>query len=84
MTGQTELPDEDQQIAVLLHVLIEYPANLSAEELRRELLADDQDFARTDAHDRAVRDLIAAGLLRRNGDSVSPTRAAVHFYNLHG
>jgi hypothetical protein len=31
----------------------------------------------------AVRDLIAAGLLRREGDSIIPTRAAVHFYMLH-
>lgn len=42
------------------------------------------DFSQTDAHDRAVRDLIAAGLLRREGNSIVATRAAVHFYMLHG
>jgi hypothetical protein len=56
---------------------------LTGEELRRELLVDLQDFSQADAHDRAVRDLVAAGLLRREGDSIIPTRAAMHFYKLH-
>jgi hypothetical protein len=62
---------------------LEHPALLTGEELCRELLVDRQDFSQTDAHDRAVRDLIAAGLLRREGDSIIPTRAAVHFYKVH-
>lgn len=83
MLGDRELSDESWRIAVLSHVLLEHPALLTGEELRRELLVDRQDFSQTDAHDRAVRDLIAAGLLRREGDSIIPTRAAVHFYSLH-
>jgi hypothetical protein len=83
MLGDRELSDESWRIAVLSHVLLEHPALLTGEELRRELLVDRQDFSQTDAHDRAVRDLIAAGLLRREGDSIIPTRAAVHFYVLH-
>jgi hypothetical protein len=56
---------------------------LTGEELRRELFVDRHDFSQADAQDRAVRDLIAAGLLRREGDSIIPTRAAMHFYKLH-
>jgi hypothetical protein len=82
--AQTELPDEAWQLAVLSRVLILHPEHLSADELRREMLADRRDFAQTDAHDRAVRDLIACGLLHRAGDSIVPTRAAVRFHGLHG
>lgn len=84
MIGQTELDDEAWQLAVLSRVLILHPAHLSADELRRDMLADRQDFSQIDAHDRAVRDLVACGLLRRDGDSVIPARAAVRFYELHG
>jgi hypothetical protein len=74
--GQTELPDEAWQLAVLSHVLVLHPAHLSADELRREMLADRHDFTQSD--------LVAWGLLRREGDSVIPTRAAVSFHELHG
>lgn len=83
MLGDQALPDESWRLGVLSHVLLEHPALLTGEELRRELLVDLQDFSQTDAHDRAVRDLVAAGLLRREGDSIIPTRAAMHFYKLH-
>lgn len=46
------------------------------------MLAGEQDFEQIDAHDRAVRDLIGAGLLRRDGDSVVATHAAMYFYSL--
>jgi hypothetical protein len=77
--------DEDDawELAVLSRVLVLHPERLSAEELRREMLADGREFARLDAHGRAVRELIAAGLLRRDGDSVVATRAAVRFAALH-
>ena len=84
MLGDQELSDEGWQVAVLLVVLVLHPALLSAEELRREVLADHQSFSAVDSHDRAVHDLIAAGLLRREGDSIVATRAAVHFYMLKG
>jgi hypothetical protein len=84
MLGQAELPDESWQIAVLSRVLALHPERLSDEELRREMVSNDADFSQTDAYDRAVRDLTAAGLVRRDGSSVIPTRAAVHFYMLHG
>jgi hypothetical protein len=84
MSGDTTLSDEGWQVAVLLVVLVLHPALLSAEELRREVLADGQSFSEVDSHDRAVHDLIAVGLLRREGDSLVATRAAVHFYMLKG
>jgi hypothetical protein len=84
MSAQAELPDEAWQLAVLLRILILHPERLSGEELRREMLVGYAGFAQADALDRAVRDLSAAGLLRRDGDSIVPTRAAVYFYALHG
>jgi hypothetical protein len=80
--GDAITDDEDWQLAVLSRVLILDPARLSATELRREMRADAHDFTRTDAHGRAVEDLIAAGLLRRDGDSIIATRAATHFDHL--
>jgi hypothetical protein len=79
-----DLSDEAWQVAVLSLVLLLHPAFLSADELENEMLADRQGFTETDACDRAVRDLVASGLLRRDGDSILPTRAAVRFHALHG
>ena len=81
--GDTLADDEAWQLAVLTRVLILHPARLSAAELRREMRADAHGFDRTDAHNRAVEDLVAAGLLRRDGDSIIATRAAMHFDHLH-
>jgi hypothetical protein len=78
-----EISDRSWQLAVLTHVLALHPDRLSDTELQREMLAGTDDFSRNDAHDRAVRDLVAAGLLRHDGDSVIPTRAAMHFDRLH-
>jgi hypothetical protein len=71
--------DHAVQRAVLAHVLALHPTRLSADELRREILLGATSFAATDAYDRAVRDLIAVGLLRRDGDSIVPSRAALCF-----
>jgi hypothetical protein len=73
------LSDRAWRLAVLSRVLAFHPERLSATELRREMVAGDQDFEQTDSHDRAVRDLIAAGLLRRDGDSIVATHAAMCF-----
>jgi hypothetical protein len=75
--------DEAWQLAVLSRVLAFHPERLSAMERRRDMLAGEQDFQQIDAHDRAVRDLIGAGLLRRDGDSVVATHAAMYFYTLN-
>ena len=81
---QTLLPDEAWQLAVLSRVLLLHPERLSIDELRREMLAGDRTFPPTDACDRAIRDLVAVGLLRHDGDSVIATRAAMYFAVLHG
>ena len=59
--------------AVLGLVLYEHPRELTSYEIRREI----GDEARG-----AIVDLLEAGLLRREGDYVRPTRAAVNFDRL--
>jgi hypothetical protein len=67
--------DAAAQRAVLSLVLHEHPALLAASEVEREIGAGD-------AVERAVCDLTGAGLLRREGATVLPTRAALHFDRL--
>jgi hypothetical protein len=59
--------------AVLGLVLYEHPKELTSRELREEI----GDDARG-----AIVDLLAAGLLRRDGDYIRPTREALNFYRL--
>jgi len=65
--------DPRTQRAVLGLVLYEHPNALSAEEIEREVGKDAE---------QATDDLVSAGLLRREGASVLPTRAALHFDGL--
>jgi len=51
------------------------PALLAAGEVEREIGGGD-------GTERALRDLTGAGLLRREGATVLPTRAALHFDRL--
>jgi hypothetical protein len=67
--------DDRVQRAVLGLVLDESPTLLTPGDLAMEV-------GPQDAVGRAVRDLTAVGLLRGEGDSVLPTRAAVHFDRL--
>jgi hypothetical protein len=67
--------DAATQSALLGFVLNQHPVLLSAEEIAREIGAGD-------TTDRAMRDQTGAGLLRREGASVLPTRAALHFDSL--
>jgi hypothetical protein len=69
--------DVATEAAVLLHLLDLHPAQLSFEELLREIAADPGDFAQRDAVERAVRDLAASGLLHRNGELLLASRAAL-------
>jgi hypothetical protein len=80
-------PAEDDtatEAAVLRQLLALHPAQVSVEELPREIVADPEDFAERDAVERALRDLAAAGLLHRSGDLVLPSRAALRFDQLLG
>jgi hypothetical protein len=69
--------DNLAQEGVLHFVLSEHPTQLSLAELLSEV--DDDD-----SHRRAVQDLVRRGLLRRVGDSVLPTRAALIFNGIKG
>lgn len=83
-TRSGEISDEARQLAVLSCVLLLHPQRLTKTELRRQMFVDDREFAQVDSYDRAVRDLVAVGLLRHDGDSVVATRAATYFASLHG
>jgi predicted transcriptional regulator len=75
--------DEDEAVesAVLRQLLDLHPAQLTLEELRREM-GGDREFAERDAVERAVRDLAAVGLVHRGAEFVTPTRAALRFSDL--
>jgi hypothetical protein len=78
---------EDARVeAVLLgRVLDLHPARVTAEELVRDLAGEEPDFGSRDAIERAIRELVGAGLLHRGDDGlVTPTRAALHFDALPG
>jgi Cft2 family RNA processing exonuclease len=74
--------DAATESAVLSQVLALHPVTLTVDELVRELGAGSGEFTHRDDVERAVRDLVAAGLLHRNGSLVLPTRAALRFEQL--
>jgi hypothetical protein len=74
--------DARDQAEVLREVLAIYPESLTIHELIRELTVASTDFTERDRIQRAVRVLIAGGLLYGVGDFVLPTRAAVNFHDL--
>jgi hypothetical protein len=76
---------EDRRIesAVMALLLDEYPDRLTLGELRRVLHPEDPEGAKPfDAVERAVCELIGAGLLHRHGQFVMPSRAALYFERL--
>lgn len=78
------LDDDDRaQASVLREVLWMYPEPITLGELTREMTMAAEAFGDRDTIERAVRDLIAGGLLyKRDDDLVIPTRAAARFYAL--
>jgi hypothetical protein len=66
---------------VLAFLLEEHPAQLTIPELSLALNAH-PDFESDDAVERAVRELVGAGLLYCHGRFVLPTRAALYFARL--
>jgi hypothetical protein len=74
----TESEDARTQRAVLALVLDQHPATLTICEVAREFNGEG------DEAERAIRDLVGAGLLRCEGTSVLPTRAALHADRLEG
>jgi hypothetical protein len=71
--------DRGTESAVLALLLIEHPAQLTMDELVLVLHGDVDLFEPRDAAERAVRELVGAGLVRRQGDYLVPTRAALYF-----
>ncbi len=69
------MQDQGTQSAVMALVLAEHPTLLTLGDLMMEIDGED-------AVVRAVRDLVAVGLLRHEGGSVLPTRAAIQFDRL--
>jgi predicted transcriptional regulator len=76
--------DSTIEAAVLRQLLALHPVQLTLGDLLREVAGKPRDFASKDSVERAVRDLIAAGLVNRNGDVVLPSRAALRFDELLG
>jgi hypothetical protein len=76
--------DEDlqDQALVLDRLLVHWPTQLQEADLRRELQLGEQAFDQRDRIDRAVVQLYWAGLALRSGETVIPTRAALHFHVL--
>lgn len=72
--------DRRTERAVLAFLLDQHPTRPTVDELPFAL--DARDFAEKDAIARAVRELIAVGLLRPEGELIGLTRAAAHFERL--
>jgi hypothetical protein len=83
MHDQSTTYDEDQrdETAVFVHVVETYPDTLRLSDLIREL-GDPEDFSERDRTERAVRELVSAGLLFRSEAVVLPTRTALRAYEL--
>jgi hypothetical protein len=76
--------DTTIEAAVLRQLLALHPVQITVGELSREIGGEAEDFAETDAVERAVRELAAAGLAHRNGEVVIPSRAALRLDELLG
>jgi hypothetical protein len=63
----------------LAFLLEEHPAQLTIPEVARALYAHPSDFESNDAVERAIRELVGAGLLHCHQGFVLPTRAALYF-----
>ena len=73
-----DLQDEN---AVLVHVVVTHPGTLRLSDLIREL-GNPEDFSERDGIERAVRELVKAGLLFRCEGAVLPTRSALRAYEV--
>lgn len=72
---------DDQLQRAVLDRLLDI-GQLSIEELVRDLTAETSGVTASDPIERAVRDLVRAGLVHRHGPFAMPTRAAVRFREL--
>jgi hypothetical protein len=79
--GSNPAEDLGTERVVLSHVVETFPTTLRLSDLIREL-GDPDDFAKRDAIERAVRNLVKVGLLFRCEGAVLPTRQTAHAYEL--
>ena len=73
---------QETESAVLALLLEEHPIRLTMDELILVLHADPERGDPEDAGQRAVRELVGAGLIHREGRFLAPTRAALYFERL--
>jgi hypothetical protein len=74
--------DRRVESAVLALLILEHPMPLTMAELALVMHADPDRFDPRDAAERAVRELVGAGLLHCRDGFVQPTRAALYFARL--
>jgi hypothetical protein len=74
--------DAANESAVLQQLLDLHPTQVTVTELLREVGGEGAEFDERDALERAVRDLVGAGLLHRRDDFIVPSRAALRFNEL--
>lgn len=74
--------DRRTESAVLALLLDEHPTRLTMDELILVLCADPDRGDPQDASQRAVSELVGAGLVHRDGNFLAPTRAALYFHRL--
>ncbi|MET0557508.1 MAG: hypothetical protein ABW065_02385 [Solirubrobacterales bacterium] len=77
-----EAEDRRTESAVLVNLLAEHPTPLTEDELILLLHADPERGDPGGAGQNAIRELVAAGLVHRNGRFFSLTRPAVYFARL--
>ena len=78
----TEAQDIRDQGVVLIHVLHRHPTLLTIPDLVREVTSGSDDFAESDALERAVRDLTGVGLLHCPNGLAMPSPAALRFLKI--
>jgi len=71
--------DKKVERAVLAFLIYRYPERLTIPALYRILSEENSNFESDDAVERAVRELVGAGLLECRDEFVVPTRAALYF-----
>jgi hypothetical protein len=74
--------DKKVERAVLAFLIYRYPERLTIPELSRVLNEENGGFDSEDAVERAVCELVGAGLLECRAKFVVPTRAALYFDSL--
>jgi hypothetical protein len=75
--------DDREQEAILDHLLCEHPDQLTVGELIQEFTRGKDDRPHVNRIEHGVAELIGAGLLHRDGETLRPTRAALRFHRLH-